>query len=100
MESVRPLSCVGTGMLCETDGICVEFKRGWDMDAMWEWVECVWPLTWLVHGCFVGTEGVCVDANMFNMVGWERMECVCVYVDVNMVWKWMLCGNQWSLRRY
>ena len=55
------------------------------MDALWERTDFVWTLTWLGHGCSVGTDGLCVDV---NMVGTDRL-CV----DVNMVGTWMLCGN-------
>ena len=48
------------------------------MDALWERMEFVWILTWLAHGFSLGTDGVCVDANM--------------------VGTWMLCGDGWSLR--
>ena len=43
------------------------------MDALWERTDFVWTLTWLGHGCSVGTDGLCAD--------------------VNMVGTWMLCGN-------
>ena len=41
--------------------------------ALCERTDFVWKLTWLGHGCSVGTDGLCVD--------------------VNMVGTWMLCGN-------
>eukprot|EP00439_Symbiodinium_sp_Y106_P019312 s6708_g2.t1 len=47
---------VGTWMLC---------GNGWSLSG------------WHMDGCSVGTDGVCVDANM--------------------VGTWMLCGNGWSL---
>ena len=59
---------------------------GWDMDALWERTDFVWTLTWLGHGCSVGTDGLCVDVNI--SVGTDGL-CV----DVNMVGTWMLCGN-------
>ena len=43
------------------------------MDALWARADFVWTLTWLGHGCFVGTDGL--------------------WVDVNMVGTCMLCGN-------
>ena len=76
-----------------------------------ERTEPVGTLTWLTHGCFVGTDGVCLDVNMVgtrmlfvgtdgvyldvNMVGTRMIfvgtDGVCL--DVNMVATWMLCGN-------
>ena len=47
------------------------------MDALRERREFVWTLSWLAHGCSVGTDGVCLD--------------------VIMVGPWMLCGNGGSL---
>ena len=43
------------------------------MDAMWQRMEFVWTLSWLAHGCSVGTDGICLDAIM--------------------VGTWVLCGN-------
>ena len=54
--------------------------HGWDMDALWKRMEFVWTSSlssWLGHGCFVVTDGVCVG--------------------VIMVGTRMLCGNGWSL---
>ena len=45
------------------------------MDALWEWIEFVGTLSWLPHGCSVGTDRVCGN--------------------VIMVATWMLCGNGW-----
>ena len=42
-----------------------------------ERTEFVWTLSWLAHGCSVGTDGICLD--------------------VIMVGAWMLCGNGRSL---
>ena len=97
------------------------------MDALWERTDFVWTLTWLGHGCSVGTDGLCVDVNLVGTwmlcgngrtlcgrygcsVGtlWERTDFVWTLtwlghgcsvgtdglcVDVNMVGTWMLCGN-------
>ena len=79
------------------------------MDALWERTDFVWTLTWLGHGCSVGTDRLCVDVNMVHRcsVGTDGL-CVDVSmvgtygcsvgtdglcVDVNMVGTWMLCGN-------
>ncbi|OLQ15309.1 hypothetical protein AK812_SmicGene450 [Symbiodinium microadriaticum] len=51
--------------------------HGWHMDALWERTEFVWTLSWLAHGCSVGTDGV--------------------RLDVIMVGTWMLCGNERNL---
>ena len=68
---------VGTWMLCGSAASLSGRYHGWDMDALWERSEFVWTLSWLGHGCSVGTDGVCLD--------------------VIMVGTWMLCGNGWSL---
>ena len=39
----------------------MQLQDGWDMDALWERTDFVWTLTWLGHGCFVGTR--MLDAN-------------------------------------
>ena len=61
------------------------------MDALWEGTDFVWTLTWLGHGCSVGTDGLCVDVNMVGtwMLCGNGRTCV----DVNMVGTWMLCGK-------
>ena len=43
------------------------------MDVMWQRMEFVWTLSWLAHGCSVGTDGICLD--------------------VIMTGTWVLCGN-------
>ena len=79
-------------------------QHGCHMDALWERTESVSTLTWLPHGCFVGTDGVCVDVNMIVswMSTWLPHGCSAGtdggWVDVNMVATWMLCGNGRSLR--
>ena len=37
------------------------------MDALWERTDFVWTLTWLGHGCFVGTR--MLDANTGKNTG-------------------------------
>ena len=68
---------VGTWMLCGNAASLSGRYHGWHMDALWERTEFVWTLSWLGHGCSVGTDGVCLD--------------------VIMVGTWMLCGNATSL---
>ena len=68
---------VGTWMLCGNAATLSGRYHGWDMDALWERTQFVWTLSWLAHGCSVGTDGVCLD--------------------VIMVGTWMLCGNGRSL---
>ena len=68
---------VGTWMLCGNGRSLSGRYHGWHMDALWERSEFVWTLSWLAHGCSVGTDGVCLD--------------------VIMVGTWMLCGNGRSL---
>ncbi|CAE7941781.1 unnamed protein product [Symbiodinium sp. KB8] len=62
----------GPGMLCENGWSLWERYHGWHMDALWERMEFVGTLSWLV-----GTDGVCGN--------------------VIMVGPWMLCGKGWSL---
>ena len=104
---------VGTRMLCGNgQSLCVRY-HGWHMDALRERTESSWTLTWLAHGCPVGTDGVFVDVNIVGtwmLCGngrslcrryhgwhkdalWERTESVAV----NMVGTWMRCGNGRSL---
>ena len=64
---------VGTWMLCGNGRSLSGRYHGWHMDALWERTEFVWTLSWLGHGCSVGTDGVCLD--------------------VVMVGTWMLGGN-------
>ena len=62
------------------------------MDALWARTDFVWTLTWLGHGCSVGTDGLCVDLSTWLGHGCSvGTDGLCV--DVNMVEKWMLCGN-------
>ena len=68
---------VGTWMLCGNGRNLSGRYHGWHMGALWERTEFVWTLSWLAHGCSVGTDGICLD--------------------VIMVGTWMLCGNGWSL---
>ena len=123
---------VGTRMLCGSAATLSGRYHGWDMDALWERSDFVWTLSWLAHGCSVGTDGVCLDVIMVgtwmlcgngrSLSGryhgwdmdalWERSEFVwtlswlghgCsvgtdgVCLDVIMVGTWMLCGNEASL---
>ena len=90
-------------------------------------MEFVGTLSWLAHGCSVGTDGVCgnvimVGGNRWSLweryhgwamdALWERMEFVGMLSwlghgcsvgkdgacgNVIMVGPWMLCGNGWSL---
>ena len=91
---------VGTWMLCGNGWSLWERYHGW-----WEQMEFVGTLSWLGHGCSVGTDGVCGNVIMDAL--WERMESVgtlqwlghgCsvgtdgVCGNVNMVG-----GNRWSL---
>ena len=64
---------VGTWMLCWNGRSSSGRYHGWHMGALWERTEFVWTLSWLAHGCSVGTDGV--------------------RLDVIMVGTWMLCGN-------
>ena len=64
---------VGTWMLCWNGRNLSGRYHGWHMGALWERTEFVWTLSWLAHGCSVGTDGICLD--------------------VIMVGTWMLCGN-------
>ena len=68
---------VRTWMLCGSAASLSGRYHGWHMDALWERTEFVWTLSWLAHGCSVGTDGVCLD--------------------VIMVGTWMLCGSAASL---
>ena len=119
---------VGTWMLCWNGRNLSGRYHGWHMGALWERTEFVWTLSWLAHGCSVGTDGVRLDVIMVgtwvlcgngrNLSGryhgwhmgalWERTEFVwtlswlahgCsvgtdgICLDVIMVGTWMLCGN-------
>ena len=64
---------VGTWMLCWNGRNLSGRYHGWHMDALWQRMEFVWTLSWLAHGCSVGTDGICLD--------------------VIMVGTWMLFGN-------
>ena len=64
---------VGTWMLCWNGRNLSGRYHGWHMGALWERTAFVWTLSWLAHGCSVGTDGICLD--------------------VIMVGTWMLCGN-------
>ena len=66
---------VGTLVLCGNGWSLWERYHGWHMDGLWERMEFVGTLSWLAHGCSVGTDGVCGN--------------------VIMVGTWMLCGNGW-----
>ena len=68
---------VGTWMRCGNGRSLSGRYHGWHMDALFERTEFVWTLSWLAHGCFVGTDGVCLDVIMFAT--------------------WMLCLNGRSL---
>ena len=83
---------VGTWMLCGSAATLSGRYHGWHMDALWERTEFVWTLSWLAHGCSVGTDGVCLDVITGCSVGAQR-----VCLDVIMVGTWMLCGNGRSL---
>ena len=84
------------------------------MDALWERTEFVGTLSWLAHGCSVGTDGVFLDViRVATWMRWgKRKEFVgtltwlahgCsvltdrVCLDVIMVGTWMRCGNGRSL---
>ena len=108
---------VGTWMLCGNGRSLSGRYHGWHMDALWERTEFAWTLSWLAHGCSMGTDGVCLDVIMVGtwmLCGngrswsgryharhmdalWERTEFVW---NVIMVGTWMLCGNgrSWSGR--
>ena len=105
---------VGTWMLCGNGRSLSGRYHGWDMDALWERSEFVWTLSWLAHGCSVGTDGVCLDVIMVGTWmlcgsaaslsgryhGWHMdalWEHSGVCLDVIMVGTWMLCGNGRSL---
>ena len=64
---------VGTWVLCGNGRSSSGRYHGWHMDALLERTEFVWTLSWLAHGCSVGTDGV--------------------RLDVIMVGTWVLCGN-------
>ena len=64
---------VGTWVFCGNGRNLSGRYHGWHMDALWERPEFVWTLSWLAHGCSVGTDGICLD--------------------VIMVGTWVLCGN-------
>ena len=64
---------VGTWVLCGNGRNLSGRYHGWHMGALWERTEFVWTLSWLAHGCSVGTDGICLD--------------------VIMVGTWVLCGN-------
>ena len=115
-EFVWTLSWLGHGCSVGTDGVCLDVimvgtwmlcgngaslsgrYHGWDMDALWERTEFVWTLSWLAHGCSVGTDGVCLDVIRLS---WWGHGCSVgtdgVCLDVIMVGTWMLCGNGRSL---
>ena len=65
---------VGTWMLCGSAATLSGRYHGY---ALWKRTEFVWTLSWLAHGCSVGTDGVCLD--------------------VIMVGTWMLCGSAATL---
>ncbi|CAE7238208.1 unnamed protein product [Symbiodinium sp. KB8] len=67
---------VGTWMLRGSGRSLSGRYHGWHMDALWERTEFVWMLSWLAHGCFVGTDGLCRDVIMVAMALWERPEFV------------------------
>ena len=72
----------------------MQLQDGWDMDALWERTDFVWTLTWLGHGCFVGTR--MLDANTGKNTGKRKnltIKHTRLCVDVNMVGTWMLCGS-------
>ena len=56
------------------------------MDALWAQTDFVRTLTWLGHGCSVGTDGFCVDVNMFGT--WMLCGNGRTFVDVNMFGTW------------
>ena len=103
---------VGTWMLCGNGQTLSGRYHGWHMDASWERTESVGTLSWLAHGCFVGKDGVCLDAIMVGtwmLRGNGRtlsgryhgchgvVGTAGVCLDVIMVTTWMLCGNGRSL---
>ena len=149
-ELVWTLSWLAHGCSVGTDGVCLDVimvgiwilcgnrrswsgrYHGWHMDALWEQTEFVWTLSWLAHGCSVGTDGVCLDVIMVGTwmlrgngrswfgryhgwhmdALWERTDVVWTLswlahgcsvgtdgrcLDVIMVGTWMLCGNGRSL---
>ena len=59
---------VGPWMLCVNAESFSGRYHGWHMDALWERMEFVWTLSWLAHGCSVGTDGVCLDVIMVGML--------------------------------
>ena len=59
---------VGTWMLSGNGRSLSGRYHGWHMDALWERTEFVWTLSWLAHGCSVGTDGVCLDVIMVGML--------------------------------
>ena len=72
----------------------MQLQDGWDMDTLWERTDFVWTLTWLGHGCFVGTR--MLDANTGKNTRKRKnltIKHTGLCVDVNMVGTWMLCGN-------
>ena len=68
---------VGTWMLWQNGRGLGGLYHGWDMDALAERMGSGWTLSWLGHGCSGRTDGV--------------------WVDVIMVWTWMLWQNGWGL---
>ena len=113
----RDVIVVGTWMLCGNGRSFSGHYHGWHMDALRERPELVWTLSWLAHGCFAGTDGVCLDVIMVTtwmLCGngrslrgrspWLEHGCSAgtdgVSLGITMVGTWMLCGNgrSWSGR--
>ena len=59
---------VGPWMLCVNGWSLSGCYHGGAMDALRERREFVWTLSWLAHGCCVGTDGVCLDVIMVGML--------------------------------
>ena len=86
---------VGPWMLCVNGWSLSGRYHGGPMDALRERKEFVWTLSWLAHGCSVGTD------EFVWTLSWLAHECSVgtdgVCLDVIMVGTWMLCGNGRSL---
>ena len=72
-----------------------ERYHGWPMDALRERMEFVGTLSWLAHGCSVGTDGVC--GNVIMVGPWMLCGDGWSMWNVVMVGPWMLCVSGWSL---
>ena len=105
MESVWTSSWLGHGCCVEADGICVDVitvgtgmlggngwgfcgpDHGWDMDPLWERMQSVWTLSWLGHGCCVGTDGVAWTLSWLGHGCSVGTDGVCVDVIMAGTWK-------------